>query len=104
MGSVTITDSRPCVVCPVGEPVGDGYRQTTVQVKSLTPRQAAGLQRLTAALRSDNARVPKSSAATADGVVVDLPADAVRWLLDRLGLAYELHDAAAKREGGDNGQ
>lgn len=62
----------------------DGYRTDRVEVVGLTESQVIALHRLTAALRKDNERCQKRNAATPAGVVVDTPADCVRWLLDKI--------------------
>jgi len=88
---VTEEVSQPTSVlfeCPPGEHF-TGYHQTTLSVKSLTSEQAYALQRLTAALRNGHLRCQKNTARTDMGVVVDTPADAVRWILDQLYIQYD---------------
>jgi len=66
------------VEVPLGMP-GPGYRSSHVEAK-LKPPQAETMQRLVVALRDRRA-------VTLEGREVRTPADAVRWLLDRIAAA-----------------
>lgn len=66
------------VEVPLGT-LGTGYRSSHVEAK-LKPPQAETMQRLVVALRDQRA-------VTLEGREVRTPADAVRWLLDRIAAA-----------------
>lgn len=78
-----------------------GYASNNVQVWGLNERQTDTLAGLTASLRLVGARYQAGHAATAAGIVVDKPADAIKWFLDQLADAN--HVAAAQEEGGTDG-
>lgn len=81
--AIVAVDQTISLTVPLAERSG-GYESSRVEIYGLTEKQSAALDRLTAALRIDNARCQKRIARTPDGLVVDTPADAIRWLLDRI--------------------
>lgn len=81
-------DTAVFVEIPRGE-CPSGYATTVVNVTSLTDRQANTLKMLTCELRARNERFSSRDAVTSQGIVVDRPVHAFKWLLDRIADAID---------------